>query len=203
MSSAQTQTFAVPVVLQNLPPAETMNQMIDNLNYLCTVFDTAFETIGHQINAERSKIESLQKRIAKASSKTDLIAKYPNKSTTVFSHCEFPKPKQEIDTPLISSTEPTKYIQRPKYNLPINQRLQRPPNCDTLKLFHSISEKTAPKQEERIVGLGKLPSWLDNVGDCLLFNTGFHILSVSHFPLYLCRNYRVLISSHFMALNLT
>ena len=176
MSTGQTNTFAMPVVLQNLPPAETLNQVVDNLNYLCNVFDTAFDTITSQINTERTKIKSLQQRIAKASERTDLIAKYPNKSTTVFSHCSFPKDKQEKDDPIISPIEPTKYIDRPKYKLPLSERLKRPPNCDTLKLFHSVSEKTTQKSDEKVVGLGKLPSWLDNVGDCLLFNTGTHIL---------------------------
>eukprot|EP01083_Nonionella_stella_P270253 914974_1 len=171
MSNKQTNTFAMPVTLQNLPPAETLNQVIDNLNFLCTVFDTAFDTITHQINSERSAIKSLQERIVKASSKTSLIGKYPNKSTTVFSHCSYPKEKQEKDEPLISPIESTKYVHRPKYKLSINERLARAPNCDTLKLFHSVSQKTSKKQEERIEGLGKLPSWLDNVGDCLLFNT--------------------------------
>lgn len=171
MPAGQTNTFAMPVVLQNLPPAETLNQVVDNLNYLCTVFDTAFDTITYQINAERAKITSLQQRIAKAASKTDLIAKYPNKSTTVFSHSEFPRGELEEDDPLISQMEPTQHITRPKYRLPISERLKRPPNCDTLKLFHSISAKTAAKREEKIIGLGKLPSWLSNVGDCLLFNT--------------------------------
>eukprot|EP00486_Rosalina_sp_Unknown_P002048 CAMPEP_0201566174 /NCGR_PEP_ID=MMETSP0190_2-20130828/5760_1 /ASSEMBLY_ACC=CAM_ASM_000263 /TAXON_ID=37353 /ORGANISM="Rosalina sp." /LENGTH=490 /DNA_ID=CAMNT_0047984511 /DNA_START=18 /DNA_END=1490 /DNA_ORIENTATION=+ len=171
MSTGQTNTFAMPVVLQNLPPAETLNQVVDNLNYLCNVFDTAFDTITTQINSERSKIKSLQQRIAKASERTDLIAKYPNKSTTVFSHCSFPKEKQEKDDPIISPIEPTKHIDRPKYKLPLSERLKRPPNCDTLKLFHSVSVKTAQKTDEKVVGLGKLPSWLDNVGDCLLFNT--------------------------------
>ena len=176
MSTGQTNTFAMPVVLQNLPPAETLNQVIDNLNYLCNVFDTAFDTISNQINAERVKVESLQQRITKASARTDLIAKYPNKSTTVFSHCTFPKNKLEKDDPIISPIEDTQYIDRAKYKLPINERLKRPPNCDTLQLFHSVSEKTAQKQDEKIVGLGKLPSWLDNVGDCLLFNTGYQYI---------------------------
>ena len=180
MSTGQTNTFAMPVVLQNLPPAETLNQVVDNLNYLCNVFDTAFDTITSQINVERNKIKSLQQRINKASERTDLIAKYPNKSTTVFSHCTYPKDKQEADAAIISPIQPTKYVDRPKYKLPLSERLKRPPNCDTLKLFHSVSEKTAKKSDERVVGLGKLPSWLDNVGDCLLFNTGqkylyFHI----------------------------
>eukprot|EP01083_Nonionella_stella_P284044 966835_1 len=171
MSTGQTQTFAMPVVLQNLPPAETLNQVVDNLNYLASVFDTAFDTITHQINSERSKIQKLQERISKATAKTQLIGKYPNKSTTVFSHCTFPKDKQANDAAFISQIEPTQYITRPKYKLPINERLKRPPNCDTLKLFHSVSEKTTKKPEEKIVGLGKLPPWLDNIGDCLLFNT--------------------------------
>merc|ERR1712129_530214 len=104
-------------------------------------------------------------RLAKSKKKTALIAKYPNKSTTVFSHCEFPKSKQDKDHPIISSIDPTQTIRRPKYKLEINQRLKRPPNCDTLNLFHSVSEKTAKKSDEQIVGLGKLPSWLDTVGD--------------------------------------
>mmetsp|Transcript_59090 Transcript_59090/g.94053 ORF Transcript_59090/g.94053 Transcript_59090/m.94053 type:complete len:496 (-) Transcript_59090:42-1529(-) len=171
MSTGQTNTFAMPVVLQNLPPAETLNQVLDNLNYLCNVFDSAFDTITNQINGERAKIQSLQQRIEKASSRTDLVAKYPNKSTTVFSHCTFPKDRLEADDAIISPIEPTKYIDRPKYKLKISERLKRPPNCDTLKLFHSVSEKTAQKEDEKVVGLGKLPSWIDNVGDCLLFNT--------------------------------
>merc|ERR1719295_1880486 len=173
MPSGQTNTFAIPVVLQNLPPSETLNQVVDNLNYLCTVFDTAFDTISFQINAERAKIESLQQRIAKASAKTDLIAKYPNKSTTVFSHSSFPHKSGDLreDDPLISQMEPTQTIARPKYRLPISERLKRAPNCDTLSLFHSISARTANVKSDKVVGLGRLPSWLDTVGDCLLFNT--------------------------------
>ena len=190
MSTGQTNTFAMPVVLQNLPPAETLNQVVDNLNYLCNVFDTAFDTITSQINTERNKIKSLQQRISKASERTDLIAKYPNKSTTVFSHCSFPKDKQEKDDPIISPIEPTKYIDRPKYKLPLNERMKRPPNCDTLKLFHSVSEKTTQKSDEKVVGLGKLPSWLDNVGDCLLFNTGIIITLHLILALKTCIIYR-------------
>eukprot|EP00485_Elphidium_margaritaceum_P008318 CAMPEP_0202689288 /NCGR_PEP_ID=MMETSP1385-20130828/4573_1 /ASSEMBLY_ACC=CAM_ASM_000861 /TAXON_ID=933848 /ORGANISM="Elphidium margaritaceum" /LENGTH=506 /DNA_ID=CAMNT_0049344403 /DNA_START=30 /DNA_END=1550 /DNA_ORIENTATION=+ len=171
MSTGQTNTFAMPVVLQNLPPAETLNQVIDNLNYLCTAFDTAFGTISTQINSERTKIQSLQQRINKASTRTDMISKYPNKSTTVFSHCSFPKEKLQKDAPMISPIASTKHIERPKYKLPVAERLKRPPNCDTLKLFQSVSQKTSKKQTEKIVGLGKLPSWINNVDDCLLFNT--------------------------------
>jgi len=173
MPAVQMNTFAIPVVLQNLPPSETLNQVVDNLNYLCTVFDAAFDTISSQINAERAKIESLQQRIAKAGEKTDLIAKYPNKSTTVFSHSSFPHKAGELseDGPLISQMEPTQRISRPKYRLPISERLKRPPNCDTLSLFHSISARTRQRSSDRVAGLGRLPSWLDTVGDCLLFNT--------------------------------
>ena len=180
MSSTDTTTkTGVAVVLQNLPPAETLNQMVDNLNYLCRVFDDAFNAIETQVNNERKKIISIQERVLKANEQTEMIAKYPNKSTTIHSHCEFPNINQDIpnkhnihlNIPLINMTNKLNEIKRNKYNLTLSQRLKKAQNVDTLSLYSKISENTKSKNTEKIEGLGTLPKWIDSIGNTLLFNT--------------------------------
>lgn len=171
----QTKQHDMPVVLQNLPPAETLNQMVDNLNFLSLVMDEAFSSIQSQIETERKKIESISQRVSKAAVKTELIAKYPNKATTVYSSSIFPSSvnskNEQIDETLINVISEVDDIPRPKYKLSTQQRLERAPMTDTLQLFGRLSERTKYRHKYVIRGLGNLPSQIASVSDCLLFNT--------------------------------
>ena len=51
----RTMQYGIPVALQNLTPAETLNQMVDNLNYLCVVMDNAFDA-GFSVGAHGNNV---------------------------------------------------------------------------------------------------------------------------------------------------
>jgi len=58
MTNAKTKHYLMPVIVQNLAPAETYNQVVDNISYLCNVIDEAFNTIETTLNEEKKKIRN-------------------------------------------------------------------------------------------------------------------------------------------------
>ncbi|ETO28971.1 hypothetical protein RFI_08157 [Reticulomyxa filosa] len=153
--------------------------MIDNMNFLCKVMDDTLTVISNQCNLERNKIKSITKRVETCQKKSELIAKYPSKATTVFSQETYPQKERPKDEPLVTMIENPTGPERPKYKLSVKQRLEQPQYKDTLHLFHSITQRTTKKSENKPVkpmifkyveGLGQLPQWLTSVSDCLLFN---------------------------------
>lgn len=169
-ATLKTKQYSLPLALQNLPPAETLNQMIDNINFLQKVMDETLGVISNQCKLERNKIRSITQRVETCRRKSETIAKYPSKATTVFSQEEYPQKNQPRDEPLVTMIEAPTGPHRPKYKLLVKQRLVGPEYKDTLQLFHSITKKTAKTNEEKPEGLGKLPQWLTSVSDSLLFN---------------------------------
>jgi len=109
-------------------------------------------------------------RVKACQEKTELISKHPTKATIVFSQESYSLQNLSRDEPLHTMIEKPIGPQRSNYHLSVRQRLEEPQNKDTLQLFHSITQKTTKKNDDKPVGLGALPQYLTSVSDCLLFN---------------------------------
>jgi hypothetical protein len=57
-------SYNVPVVSHELPPAESLHQVFDNLKYLDEVITDVFARVSNRIGAEKAKISNVVQRVA-------------------------------------------------------------------------------------------------------------------------------------------
>jgi len=163
-----------PIVLQNHAPPESLNQMMDSIQYLYGVIEDAFGKVSAQIAEDRTKLTALQNRIAAAQEKVTRISKYKARSTTVYSLAKYPAKNETVEFQTLKSSENTGTLQRERYNLTLRQRNQIPKGVKTTDLFQELTGAgVAAKYDAEFgkEGLGRLPDYLKSVSSCLLFNT--------------------------------
>jgi WAS family protein 1 len=175
--------FEIPLVLQDLPPAESLHQAFENLEQLNASIDAIFTRISSKIQTEKQSISNILARIVDANNKVSQIAQNPTKVCTIFSSAKYPAKKvlndyigmeDSIDN-IISDTASKPYT----YKLTARSREQRPSNVDTSELFHDLMTAHAQRTEKGelqgnelgLEGLGRLPSNLPSVSGIILFNS--------------------------------
>ena len=142
---------------------------MDNLNQLNVIVNQAVNTIHSRIKEESDLLSSISARISNAYERTTLIGANANKSTTIYSASTYPSGRRAVDKPLIEKTANSTYPVAPRrsqYNLSLKQRNIKPENTNTVQLLHSINERTkcVPNTE-------KFPDWIENICDCMVFDT--------------------------------
>ncbi len=85
--------YHVQVVMQDLPPAEALNQVFDNLRHLECVMGELFGRITQRIRDDRAKLQSICARVSSAQTKIAQIASNQSKVTTVYSTTKYPASK--------------------------------------------------------------------------------------------------------------
>lgn len=171
----------VPLVLQDLPPAESMSQAFENLQQLNSHIDVVFGRITAKIQRDRSVIDTINNRIAAAHKMVVQISQNQQKACTVFSLAKYPASKNIKDYVRLDG-ELDAYMNRGnEFNYKMNGKLrsERATNVDTSGLFHEFMTAHAVRTEktelegasEEQEGLGRLPANLPSVSSILLFNS--------------------------------
>jgi len=98
----------VPVVYEDLRPAEAILQALEQLEQLGAVVDNVFSRVAGRVSEERSRLEALAARLSTAQAQvTKLYGS--SKATTVLSPAKFPVPENEQrfrTRSLLASTSP-------------------------------------------------------------------------------------------------
>lgn len=171
---AATGVYAQPIVLQNHAPAETRNQILDSIEYLNSVMDDAFGQISQMIGQDRTRLQRLNERVAKAQNKVTRISKYKARSTTVHSLSKYPARPETTEHMTLTTNGEMSRPQRKPYELTLEQRHRKVRDVSTRVLFQSLTgagKSKWKKVDTAKEGLGRLPPYLKTISSCLLFNT--------------------------------
>lgn len=177
--------YSVPVVLQDLPPAEAFSQTFDSLHHLDNVIGDVFKLLTDRIAVERSRLSKINERVLVASGKVVEISQNQSKVTLIRSSAKYPAPKLLPDFPKLCPatgffvaaeqgglTLPEQSIKA----YPKAQRDVTPAAVDTSEMFYDLSTTRAAeidheKDDEMKEGLGRLPDQLASITSILLFNS--------------------------------
>lgn len=166
------QTYSIPLVLPSLRREESINQIVDSLEYLEKVSKDIFTRISNRVAENKKRLEAINYRADLAQARIDKI-KGIKKATRVFSSAKYPAPeKLEPYETLYSEENELSEIKRQTYNLnskfvPVDERTLK----DKLQ-FYNVHLNVKKKQDEmKGEGLGSLPKNLHSVSSLLLFNT--------------------------------
>ena len=166
------QTYNVPLILPSLRREESVNQIVDALEYLEKVSNDIFTRISERVAENRKRLAAINHRADLAQARIDKI-KGIKKATRVFSSAKYPAPEKlsSYET-LYSQENELAEIQRHSYNLnskftPVDEKALK----DKLQ-FYNVHLNVRKKQDEtKGEGLGSLPNNLQSVSSLLLFNT--------------------------------
>jgi len=165
------QTYSVPLVLPSLRREESINQIVDSLEYLEKVSKDIFTRISNRVAENKERLAAINHRADLAQARIEKI-KGIKKATRVFSSAKYPAPKKlEPYKSLYSEENEVAEIKRQTYNLnskftPVDER--------TLKeklQFYNVHLNVKKQDEMKGEGLGSLPKNLTSVSSLLLFNT--------------------------------
>jgi len=167
----QEQPYSLPIVYQNLSPAETKMQILDSLEYFAWTITDAFDKLDAKIQEKSQSLRDISSRIQAVKTKNDRVRSNPNKATSVYSLNKLPiKPWKDNHAALI--LQEAKPIERKPYNLSKESRLTPCENVNTVEVYDAVvSQNRGPDLGHEREGLGKLPRWIDTLTSCLLFNT--------------------------------
>ena len=166
------QTYSVPLILPNLRREESINQIVDSLEYLEKISKDIFTRISQRIAENKERLAAINHRADLAQARIDKI-KGIKKATRVFSSAKYPAPEklQPYET-LYSQENNLCELKRRSYKLkttftPVDERTLN----DKLQ-FHEVNLNITKKHDEMEgEGLGPLPKNLQSVSSLLLFNT--------------------------------
>lgn len=166
------QTYSVPIVLPNLRREESINQIIDSLEYLEKISKDIFTRISKRVDENKLRLAGINHRADLAQARIDKI-KGIKKATRVFSSAKYPAPeKLEAYETLYCAENELAELKRQNYNL--NSKFTAVDE-NTLKdklQFYNVHLNVKKKQDEtKGEGLGSLPRNLQSVSSLLLFNT--------------------------------
>lgn len=167
----QESPYQIPIVYQNLSPAETKMQILDSLEYFAWTITDAFDKLDTKIQEKSKGLKDISSRIQAVKAKSARVRQSPNKATSVYSLNKLPmKPWKDNHSAFILQDE--KPIQRKPYNLSRESRLITCENVNTVEVYGQVTQQSRGLDlgHER-EGLGKLPRWIDTLTSCLLFNT--------------------------------
>ena len=166
------QTYNVPLILPSLRKEESINQIIDALEYLEQVSSDIFSRISARVAENRERLASLNQRSDLAQARIDKI-KGIKKATRVFSSAKYPASKElEPYKSLYSSETELAEIKRRSYELnskftTVDDKLLK----EKLQ-FYNVHLNVQKKEDEgKGEGLGSLPRNLHSVSSLLLFNS--------------------------------
>jgi len=166
----QEQPYAVPIVYQNLSPAETKMQILDSLEYFAWTITDAFDKLDAKIQEKSQGLRHISSRIQAVKTKNDRVRSNPNKATSVYSLNKLPI-KLWKDNHAALILQEAKPIERKPYNLSRESRLTSCENVNTVEVYDAVVSQNRPDLGHEREGLGKLPRWIDTLTSCLLFNT--------------------------------
>jgi hypothetical protein len=170
------------VASQDLPPAESVLQTLDNLQQLNAAVNNIFARLTSRIAAERDKLNHICDRTARASQKIKHIGSNQNRVCTIFSASKFPGAASLADFKKIVSENDVDLpapLNRGRYRMTQQMRAQRPVATDTSELFQDLTHASATRADrstftdgdEGSEGLGRLPTYLPSVDSAILFNS--------------------------------
>ena len=166
------QKYNVPLVLPGLRKEESINQVIDALEYLERVSADIFSRISQRVAENRERLAALNHRSDLAQARIDKI-KGIKKATRVFSSAKYPASEElEPYRSLYSGETELNEVKRRTYSL---DSKFTPVDAKTLKeklQFFNVHLNVKKKQDDtKGEGLGSLPKNLHSVSSLLLFNS--------------------------------
>lgn len=165
------QTYNVPLVLTGLRKEESINQIVDSLEYLEKVSNDIFSRISRRVSENKNRLAQLDHRVDVAQARIDKI-KGTKKATRVFSSNKYPAPEKLEDYRSLYQENDLSTIKRQAYRL--NSKFSTVDE-KTLKeklQFYNVHLNTRKKDDtSKSEGLGSLPRNLQSVSSLLLFNT--------------------------------
>jgi len=173
---ASPQVFQVPIVFQDLRPAETFLQVCDALENLNQTVDGVFASITERVRAEQSKVNDLTNRLATARAKIQHISTaFCNKATLVHSPNKFPTVDRPLHYRPIFASHQLRSPTFSKYRLEdlpfTTSTTLRDPIQDVTIRTETVSVDERQEKTQDWEGLGRLPSQLPSVSSLILFNT--------------------------------
>lgn len=166
------QVYNVPIILPSLRREESINQIIDSLEYLEKITEDIFSKISSRVGENRERIASLNQRVDLAQAKIDRI-KGIKKATRVFSSAKYPAPpKLDPYKSLYSTENDLEEIKRQSYRLnskftAVDEHIMK----EKLQFYNVHLDIKKKNDETKEEGLGSLPKNLHSVSSLLLFNT--------------------------------
>lgn len=175
-----TQVYEVPLVFQDLRSAESYLQLFDALANLQAISDEVFGRISARVREERSRVESINMRLAGAASRVQQVrTAMASRATRVHSPAKYPHetlhtykpihPVAEIRS-VVRSTAAARALLR---EVPHAGPLVRDTEFHALvaEAPQSALDQRAAQVQQGLEGLGRLPSQVASVSSLLLFNT--------------------------------
>lgn len=157
--------YEVPLVNQNLQKNETIVQIADILSHLSKVSEDIFIRINKRIETNAQKVEQLQKRSATIGENISKI-KGIKSAIQIFSSSKYPAKDVHKDYQTIFGNVPnisfeTSFV---KHKPPIKRE-------ETLEKLHIYHVQLKSTEDNKIIGLGKIPNDISSFNDVILFNS--------------------------------
>ena len=174
------QVYSVPAAFDDLGGADGMLQAMEGLKILQNVMDDCFSRVSSRIAEEKSRLGSLNQRVATAQLKIQAV-RGSKTATTVYSTPKYPAsdalklhkpvtsgmPFQEYPVP----AEDDKDDDGHRFTPSDNPALLRKDYQDLIALYGRLNPDMSTFSEQLKPGLGKLPHRLESVDSVLLFGT--------------------------------
>eukprot|EP01096_Ripella_sp_DP13-Kostka_P008620 TRINITY_DN3213_c0_g1_i1.p1 TRINITY_DN3213_c0_g1~~TRINITY_DN3213_c0_g1_i1.p1 ORF type:complete len:504 (+),score=229.16 TRINITY_DN3213_c0_g1_i1:71-1513(+) len=173
---ASPQVFNMPIVFQDLRPAEAFLQICDALESLNQTIEGVFGSITERVRAEQNKVNELSNRLNNAKAKIQHISTaFCNKATLVHSPNKFPTLSRPLHYKPIFSSHQQQQPTYSKYRLEdlpfTTSTTLRDPIQDVIIRTETVSVDERQEKTQDWEGLGRLPAQLPSVSSLVLFNT--------------------------------
>ena len=177
------QTYSVPVILPDLRKEESIQQLVNALEYLDAVANDIFNRISSRVAENRDQLTGLNNRINVAQAKIDKLRTSSTKATRVFATPKYPAPKSISHyQSVFHDVHPGMHrVQKAKANFTsrvpeVTQEAltakRKPPYILKLEKKKKFREGVVVDDLEQIgEGLGSVPRHIESVSSLLLFNT--------------------------------
>ncbi|WAR26795.1 WASH1-like protein [Mya arenaria] len=172
MPTMSSQPFNAPGIADDLRQDETINQVVDSLEYLDKIANEIFNRIHTRVASNSDQLRKINDRVNLAQAKIDKI-KGSNKATKVFASAKYPSQNAtEFYGTVFEPDRSLKEPKRPNYHVQAKHR----PMDDTLlkgklQYYHVKSGRRKKGDGNKGEGLGGLPKKIPSVSSLLLFNT--------------------------------
>ncbi|KFV63765.1 WAS protein family 1 [Dryobates pubescens] len=166
------QTYAVPLIQQDLRREEAVQQVADTLQYLQKVSGDIFSRISQRVEASRAQLQAIGERVTLAQAKIEKI-KGSKKAIKVFSSAKYPAPErlQEYSSIFAGAEDPAKQ-KWPRHKIQSKHRvLDEKALQEKLKYFPVCVSTKIHQEDDAEEGLGSLPRNISSLSSLLLFNT--------------------------------
>ncbi|KAH3881712.1 WASH complex subunit 1-like [Dreissena polymorpha] len=172
MPTMSSQPFNVPGVPEDLRSEETINQVVDSLEYLDKIANEIFNMIHTRVTSNGDKLRKINDRVNLAQAKIDKI-KGSNKATKVFASAKYPSHGDtEFYETVFNPDQKLREPARPNYHVQSKHKTMDESILKSkLQYYHVKSGRRQKSDETRGEGLGGLPKKIPSVSSLLLFNT--------------------------------